>query len=274
MPSPSLPEEVHRTVATYLRLADDAAPGLVEGLYLHGSLAMGDFRPGRSDIDFLAVVSERPTERSAKVLGEVLGEVGRRHPKPFFDGLHVTRAYLAAPPGECPGVPCVGEWDFQPAGHRGLDPVTWHELAEHAVVLRGPRLTAADVRTDRPALRAYSHANLGDYWRPLLERLRAGAEDVAAWPADRAEWVTEWFVLGVSRLHHLLATDRLTSKGGAGRYALTAFGERRHRIVHEALRIRNGTAATSPTYDTAAARVQDTIAFAETVIEAGLRISP
>ncbi|WP_199812401.1 nucleotidyltransferase domain-containing protein [Streptomyces sp. NRRL S-337] len=51
-------------------MIDRAPPGLVEGLYLHGSLAWGDFRPGRSDIDFLAVVSERRTEESVKVLSQ------------------------------------------------------------------------------------------------------------------------------------------------------------------------------------------------------------
>jgi hypothetical protein len=66
-----------------------------------------------------------------------------------------------------------------------------------------------------------------------------------------------------------------TSKGGAGQYALTAFGERWHPIVNEALRIRAGSAAPSLAYDTAsAARVRETIAFAEMVIKAGLRINP
>ncbi|MER6304492.1 hypothetical protein [Streptomyces sp. NPDC001657] len=60
---------------------------------------------------------------------EVFRELVSRHPKPFFEG------------------------------RQGLNPVTWHELAAHAVVLRGPQLTAADVWADRAALRAYCHTN-------------------------------------------------------------------------------------------------------------------
>lgn len=43
--------------ATYLEVADRLEPGLVEGLYLQGSIALGDYRPGVSDIDFVAVTS-------------------------------------------------------------------------------------------------------------------------------------------------------------------------------------------------------------------------
>ena len=42
-------------VNAYLRSIDEEAPGLIEGLYLTGSVALGEFRASTSDIDFLAV---------------------------------------------------------------------------------------------------------------------------------------------------------------------------------------------------------------------------
>jgi predicted nucleotidyltransferase len=42
-------------MSAYARLVDDQLPGRIRGLYLHGSLALGDYRPGRSDVDFVAV---------------------------------------------------------------------------------------------------------------------------------------------------------------------------------------------------------------------------
>lgn len=78
---------------------------------------------------------------------------------------------------------------------------------------------------------------------------------------------------GPARLHHLLATDRLTSKTGAGRRALTAFGERWQPIVHEALRMRAGS-VTSVYEGGPGARLRDTIAFAAMVIEAGRQLGP
>jgi hypothetical protein len=44
---------VRRTVSAYLAALNAEAPGLVEGLYLVGSGALGDFRPGVSDIDYV-----------------------------------------------------------------------------------------------------------------------------------------------------------------------------------------------------------------------------
>ena len=44
----------------YLRLVAEDAPGLVSGLAITGSLALGDYRPPVSDIDFVAVLSRDP----------------------------------------------------------------------------------------------------------------------------------------------------------------------------------------------------------------------
>jgi hypothetical protein len=43
-------------VARYLALLDGVLPGSLDGLYLVGSTALGDFQPGSSDIDFVAFV--------------------------------------------------------------------------------------------------------------------------------------------------------------------------------------------------------------------------
>jgi hypothetical protein len=273
MPAGLVPAPVRASADAYLRLADAAAPGLIEGLYLHGSVSFGDFQPERSDIDFVAVLAERPDARTVELLGGVLAELSGQYPRPYFDGLHVTYADLARPPGDCPDVPCVGEWQFAEAGRHNLNPVTWHELAWHAVTLRGPGPGEAEIWADASALRSYTHANLTTYWRPLLERLQAGQDAAIAAPASQSEWLTEWFVLGTARLHHLLATGTLTSKGGAGRYALADLDTAWHPIVTEALRIRtSGSAGSSPYRDDDAARIRDTIAFSAAVIEAGLAL--
>jgi predicted nucleotidyltransferase len=45
------------------------------GVYLHGSLAMGAFDPGRSDIDILAVCAEPLHRERRMVLGEALAVI-------------------------------------------------------------------------------------------------------------------------------------------------------------------------------------------------------
>jgi hypothetical protein len=57
---------VHPLVAdvadAYMNAVEAEAPGLLEGLYLTGSAALGDFRPHTSDIDFVAVTATRLCE--------------------------------------------------------------------------------------------------------------------------------------------------------------------------------------------------------------------
>ncbi len=53
------PGVVDELVGRYLRQVDLAVPGAIEGFYVVGSTALGAFRPGRSDVDFVAVVGDR-----------------------------------------------------------------------------------------------------------------------------------------------------------------------------------------------------------------------
>lgn len=211
----------------FLGLADEALPGLVEGLYLHGSLGFGEWYDGRSDVDYVAVLAERPDADTLATLAKVHAEMGTAPP---FDGTHVTWADLEADPTTLPHVPSTLAGEFRTEGR--CDPVTWHELAWHGVHVRGPALADLQIWTDLQGLRRYTHGNLGSYWAGRLGQLREHPTEAA-----RPDLVL-WFVLGPARLHHLLATDRLTSKDGGGRHVVQAFGEGWRPLVNEALAYR------------------------------------
>jgi hypothetical protein len=214
------PRDVEQVTALFLDLVDEAAPGLVEGLYLHGSLGFGEWYAGRSDVDFVAVTAERPTPQQVRMLRDVHARVGETFLQPPFSGFHATWADLARPSYECPEVPCVLDGDWRDQGSFDVNPVTWHELAWHGVHVRGPQLGDVGLWTDLQALMEYSHRNLEEYWAEQLAALRKYPDEAA-----RPDLVC-WFVLGVPRLHHLLATGRLTSKDGAGRRGTARDGTR------------------------------------------------
>lgn len=204
--------------ARHLALLDGAAVGPVAGLYLTGSVALGDFHPPRSDIDAV-VVLDAPLEDPA-----ALEAVHARLPaQPAYDVFYLTRDQLAAPPAEGLVAPftmhgLVDEgWGGAP-----VSPVLWAELARHAVPVRtAPGLVVHD---DHDALRRHTVANLADYWLPWLtdaaDHLAAGRVTAA-----ELELVVTWPVLGVPRLHALLATDQIVSKSQAARYAAAHFPE-------------------------------------------------
>ena len=72
-------------VNRYLEIADGVMPGLVEGLYLVGSVALNDWVEGVSDIDFVAVLAEPATDDDVvylRTIHAVLHEeiqIGRAH---------------------------------------------------------------------------------------------------------------------------------------------------------------------------------------------------
>ena len=260
------PLEVRQVCDTYLSLVDEAAPGLVEGLYLHGSLGFGEWYAGRSDIDFVAVTADRPGAGTTALLRDVHDRLGETFPNPSFDGFYVTWPDLARPTGSCPDVPCTLGGEFRGEGRFDVNPVTWHELAWHGETMRGPGLERVDVWTDLQVLRDYSHGNLTSYWQELADALRR-------FPAEAAKPESvAWVVLGVPRLHHLLATDRLTSKDGAGRHAVEAFGEQWRILVAEALSYRaTGERVGVLPDEELAAQLMD---FAQLAVKESLAITP
>ncbi len=59
-----LPVPVAEALAAWTDAHDEVAPGLIEGLYLVGSVALDDWTP-HSDIDIVAVVADPSAGRRA-----------------------------------------------------------------------------------------------------------------------------------------------------------------------------------------------------------------
>lgn len=260
-----LPRPVRTVCDTFGSLLDEQLPGRVEGVYLHGSLGFGEWYDGRSDVDFVAVWSRRPDERELRGLEALHEQLGEVFPRPAFDGFHCTWDDLARSPYLCPDVPCTLGGVWEPEGRVDVNPVTWHELARHGVTVSGPALGELPIWTDDDALRAFTLENLETYWVPEVEALRR-------FPAEAArQEVVAWHVLGVARLHHLLATGELTSKSGAGRHALDTFGGRWRLLLAEAMSYRaTGERVGALDPEQLAA---DTIAFCDLVIADSRRLA-
>lgn len=273
----SVHPRVAGVVQTYLEQVEDAAPGLLEGLYVVGSVAMEDFRrgglltrygpsgAGSSDIDVVALTL-RPVRRSdLPALERVHRRVARRHPRPVLEGLYLTRADLGRDPT------FLGDHARVHAGRVRFDaqaasPVTWHELAGHGVRVHGPHPGRLGIWTDREVLRTWCRANLQDYWRGWHRR----SASVLTGPglACLTPFAPAWAVLGTSRSYFTATTGQLVSKTGAGQYAREAFDPRWRRIIEESLRIRTSSGA-RPLYGNPVTRRTATLDYVAMVVEAG-----
>ncbi|GGT04218.1 hypothetical protein GCM10010156_72560 [Planobispora rosea] len=238
------PAEVLAVTDRYLALADAHAPGLVDGLYLVGSLALDDYRPGRSDIDFVARMSAEPTREQVAALGRAHAELAPPVP---FDGVYVTAADLRDDSGRCGARPYAFEGAFKIDECFETNPAVWQTLAQCPVVLRGG---PPHVHTDPERLAGWTRGNLRDYWRGWRELIALST------PEQVGDHSVVWTALGTTRLCHTLATGLVTSKSGAGRWAQEEFGPLP--ILAEALRLRAGEGSA---YPGAAERRQDLLDY-------------
>jgi hypothetical protein len=124
----TLPHLVAEIVGRYLRLLDEEAPGVVTAVYLVGSVALDDFRPGASDVDFLSVSARRPDRAELERLRRVHTRLAATNRRPFFDGSYGTWRDLRGDPATTEPSAHVHEHRFHDRGSSG-DVVAWHEPA-------------------------------------------------------------------------------------------------------------------------------------------------
>jgi hypothetical protein len=266
-PSPDeLPGVVRATCDLHRALLDEQAPGLVEGLHLHGSLGFGGEFHGGSDIDFVAVTSRRATDADTEVLRRVHSEIDRRRPEPPYDGFYVVADDLAGSPDVVPDVPGVLHGWFDVGHHADVTHITWRELRDHGVTLWGEDLSEMAIWSDATELHASTLENLDTYWRSQLEAMEHHPREASLPQA------AEWGALGAARLVHLLVTGRPTSKSGAGRWALEAYPQHRE-IVEEALRVRERPDEPSTYAADPGRRRRDLVALMTEVIADGVAVT-
>jgi hypothetical protein len=251
----SYPQEVAVTLERYLSLIDSALPGRLEGLYLVGSVALRDYHPGQSDVDFVAMTRDRLRPEELEQLRQLHAHM-RSHGKPWFDGIYVTWLDLDRDPTWIEDVPFALERRFEPTGGAEANPSVWLTLRNHPVAARGP--AAPSVWYDESAIRDWNIANLNSYWRRQAERLETATEIVDGLAMD---WATLWCVAGVSRLHYTAANIDVISKAAACSYALERFPQRWHTVIREAAAVRAGDPARDRDIEDQRIDVRDFIRF-------------
>lgn len=235
---PRIFPEARRVLDHLLADLDRSAPGLLAGLHLIGSIALGDGRPGQSDIDLVLVRPEGVDNAATMAaLGPALAALRREQPQPTLDGVVLDAADLETGPDTIAGDrPVIFENEARlSASGSARNPVTWATLRQCGIAYRG-EMDWHRLWHDPARLDAWTRENLESYWRPWLARTNRLASRFGM--ASLGASATEWGVLGVTRLHATLATGTIVSKRGAGDYALNQFGREWRPIVEEAIQIR------------------------------------
>ncbi|MBR7835056.1 nucleotidyltransferase domain-containing protein [Actinospica durhamensis] len=208
---------------TYLAELDRVLPAAaVAGVYLVGSTALGDYRPGMSDLDILTLTQRHLSDDEL----EALDGMHRRLEKgtqPHLDAEYLPCESLGRQHEEgSPGHAHVVEGQFHRGGH-GQELIVWATLDQRGITLRGPEAASWNAAPDADALRAWNLENLEVYWRAGFgQRAREVLQERDPDSELSATWAI-WTATGPGRLHHTIATGEIISKTAAADYAAELF---------------------------------------------------
>lgn len=238
-----LPPDVERAAHRYLRIADRLLPSRIVGFYIVGSVALGAYRPGRSDIDFVAVLDEPLDDRGIRRLralqvasGGATGALGLTRGQPLtgtMNGSFVTGTELRKPVSDIVPVASHTGHELHVGTAFDVNPVVWKVFAERGIAVRGPEPAELDLQPQPELLRQWNLDNLDSYWRGLGERLQS--RPATRLMRLRPRWWTAWGVLGPPRLHCTIGTGAVIGKEEAGEYAREIFGAEWRPLIDEAL---------------------------------------
>jgi hypothetical protein len=198
------------------------------GMYLDGSLAIGDFDPDTSEVDFVVVTDgELPPETfvALKTMHERIAAGASKWAKEL-EGSYIPQRALRHDrrPGPHPYIdrgstlamvhPESGYWVI----HR-------HILREHGIVLVGP-LPQALIDAVQPAeLREAVHGILREWWMPMLVK----------GPLLQNSFYRCYAVLTMSRMLYTMRHGTIVSKRVAARWAQETLDERWTPLIRDAL---------------------------------------
>jgi hypothetical protein len=230
-------------------------PWLV-GLYLNGSLAAGDYTPGRSDIDFIAVTTEDLPADLLPALAQMHAAIAQNHPLLVhspIEGSYIPLADLRRWDPRRSNHPHLGaDGHFAIEVHGSDWVIQRYLLLRFGLPLCGPPLEGMIDPVEPEALRAAAKGILREWWAPRLD--------------DPADLVTDEYqvytVLTMCRSLYTIRRGAVAAKCDAAAWAIDVLPAPWPELIEQARTWRQGGQ-----FD----RLDDSLAFLRfTLAEAGL----
>lgn len=208
-----------KTLAGFISQLLSVRKDLVKGVYLTGSIPLGDFRPGKSDIDFIVLLEQIPDKMTLLKFEDIHKRIRRRFRRPCLNGYYLTvEDFERSGEENKRTLPSFfeGKWYFNRPFE--LDLVTLFELKTISLTIYGPPASELPIRIGPGEVRAQLHQNINTYWAGWIKT--HGSFSVSGLSLALFPRLTEWGILGVARQLYTLETGKIASKTGAGHYAL------------------------------------------------------
>jgi hypothetical protein len=191
-------EATGRLLGRFVSAIEPVVP--LVSVWAHGSLAGGDYQPGRSDLDLIAILSRPCTAAEEQHLGQVHENLGSAIA--LASRLHCS--YCAAAELDDPAHLHL-TWAHEELMRRRVTPVTRRELLDFGLVLYGEVPAALLPPVTDEQLAEFVVQDLESFWLPSLDHPER-------W--DRDIWV-DLGLLTLARATVTLRDSRLITKAEA-----------------------------------------------------------
>ncbi|GGE03127.1 aminoglycoside adenylyltransferase domain-containing protein [Paenibacillus nasutitermitis] len=234
--STKVPSQITEIVDELVTRFNNHFPNTLEGIYLHGSIALNAYIPNSSDIDLIVTLNRPLTESDTRYLEDIHREIAKKYRKPVLDGCYLLKSdlQLQAETGSRPYFN-LGKVSWKPFI---FDPISGWILREKGICITGPGIESFNLPADPKLLVDYVMANMNSYWAKRIKRNEHLVRYAFLFPNKLIDWEIQWTVLGISRQYYTLREKDIVSKAEAGRYSLDQMPQEWHPLIQEAIRIR------------------------------------
>jgi hypothetical protein len=259
-----IPEKVKEIVDVHIEMIESGLPDFLEAYYIYGSVALGAFDYGKSDIDFIILMKRKATETDINILKNIHSNIHRKFHKTILDGIYLFKDDIESlNKGE---ISCLRFNDGVFKGTRTFDSnsVDAFELLKYGITVKGQETEQFKYTVDFDILISKMRDNLNTYWL----RWKSAC---MKFPSIRyitiliSPKAIEWGCLGVSRLYYTFRERDIISKVGAGEYALKTADEKWHKIIKESMRLRKGVKRSY--YNSVFKRRNDAVEYIDYIIK-------
>lgn len=259
-----IPEKVKEILDEHIKMIELSLPNYLESYYIYGSVVLGAFNYGKSDIDFLAVVKRKVTEADINILHKIHGDMQKKFHKTILDGMYLLKDDIGSL-NKCE-IPCLRFNDGEFKGFRTFDrnSVDAFEIKQYGISVKGQEIDSLNYTVNFDILISNMRDNLNTYWLKWANAYRRfpSIEYINLLVSPK---VIEWGVLGVSRLYYTFMEKDITSKVGAGEYALQTVPQKWHKIINESMRLRKNNKKSY--YNSIFERRNDALGYIDFIIQ-------
>jgi hypothetical protein len=231
-----VPMEIRPLLHGYVRRLQEDWSGIVTGCYLYGSIALGEYVSGKSDIDFLAVTSRPLTSPETNRLARLHDELNLDYAcAASLDGVYLPFSDLGKTNQEISPYPYCKRGILEPSGYWDVNHVTWWLVKHRGIALFGSPPSQLPFTVTWEHVLTTMQENLASYW----------AEKAAAPHLLLSDEAAEFALCTMARILYTLQHRTIVSKHEALHAVDHAASPEWEKLRREAMRIRTGSGAPS-----------------------------